>query len=53
VAVKRFGKRYMNKKAVKDFVKEIEVVNALRHPNIILYMGVTYDAANHYYMISE
>ena len=27
VAVKRFGKRYLTKKAVKDFIKEIEVVN--------------------------
>jgi serine/threonine protein kinase len=27
VAVKRFGKRYMNKKAVKDFIKEIEMLN--------------------------
>lgn len=27
VAVKKFGKRYLTKKAVKDFIKEIEVVN--------------------------
>ena len=27
VAVKRFGKRYMSKKAVKDFIKEIEMLN--------------------------
>jgi hypothetical protein len=27
VAIKRFGKRYLTKKAVKDFIKEIEVVN--------------------------
>lgn len=27
VAIKRFGKRYLSKKAVKDFIKEIEVAN--------------------------
>jgi hypothetical protein len=27
VAVKRFGKRYMTKKAMKDFIKEIEMLN--------------------------
>ena len=53
VAVKKFGKRYLTKKAVKDFIKEIEVVNQLRHPNIVLYMGVTIDSSNYYYMITE
>ena len=27
VAVKKFGKRYMTKKALKDFIKEIEMLN--------------------------
>jgi serine/threonine protein kinase len=27
VAIKKFGKRYLTRKAVKDFIKEIEVVN--------------------------
>jgi serine/threonine protein kinase len=53
VAIKKFGKRYLTKKAVKDFIKEIEVVNQLRHPNIVLYMGVSLDANNFYYMITE
>lgn len=53
MAVKKFGKRYLTKKAVKDFIKEIEVVNQLRHPNIVLYMGVTLDSSNYYYMITE
>lgn len=36
VAVKKFGKRYLaTKKALKDFIKEIEVLNQLRHPNIV------------------
>jgi len=43
VAIKKFGKKYMNRKAIKDFIKEIEVVHSLRHPNIILYMGVSFD----------
>jgi len=53
VALKRFGKRYLSRKAMKDFIKEIEVVNQLRHPNIVLYMGVTLDKNNFYYMITE
>ena len=53
VAIKRFGKRYLTKKAVKDFIKEIEVANQLRHPNIVLYMGVTCDDSNYYYMVTE
>ena len=27
VAVKKFGKRYMTRKALKDFIKEIEMLN--------------------------
>ena len=34
VAIKKFG-RNLNRKAIRDFIKEIEVVNQLRHPNII------------------
>lgn len=42
VAIKKFGKRYLaTKKALKDFIKEIEVVNQLRHPNIVQYIGVS------------
>ena len=43
VAVKRFGKRYLTKKALKDFIKEIEMLHQLRHPNVVLYMGVSLD----------
>lgn len=25
----------------------------MRHPNIIFFMGVTYDDENHYYMVTE
>ncbi len=34
VAIKKFG-RNQTIKARKDFIKEIEVINQLRHPNII------------------
>ena len=54
VAIKRFGKRYMFKKALKDFIKEIEMLNSLRHPNIVLYMGISMDPSQqHFYMVTE
>ena len=55
VAVKKFGKRYMSKKALKDFIKEIEMLNQLRHPNIVLYMGVSLDlqSQSFFYMVTE
>ena len=36
----------MTRKALKDFIKEIEMLNQLRHPNIVLYMGVSIDFAS-------
>ena len=46
VAIKRFGKRLLStKKAIKDFIKEIEVLNQLRHPNIVQYLGVSIDSS--------
>ena len=53
VAVKRFGRKCISKKSIIDFIKEIEIVNQMRHPNIIFYMGVTFDEENHYYMVTE
>lgn len=53
VAVKRFGRKCTSKKSINDFIKEIEIVNQMRHPNIIFFMGVTFDEDNHYYMITE
>jgi len=53
VAIKRFGRKYVSRKAIKDFIKEIEVVHSLRHPNIILYMGVSFDSSQQYYMVTE
>ena len=43
VAIKRFGRKYVNKKALWEFITEIEVLHSLRHPNIVLYMGVSFD----------
>ncbi|CDW89401.1 serine threonine-protein kinase ctr1-like [Stylonychia lemnae] len=53
VAIKRFAKITNNKKALKDFIKEIQVVHSLRHPNIVLYMGVSFDQNQQYYMVTE
>ena len=55
VAVKKFSKRYMNRKELKNFIKEIEMLNQLRHPNIVLYMGVSLEtqANSFFYMITE
>lgn len=43
VAIKKFDRKYLDKNANKDFIKEIEIVHSLRHPNIILYIGVSFD----------
>ena len=43
IALKKFRKRSMTRHALKDFIKEIEMLNQLRHPNIVLYMGVSID----------
>ena len=53
MAIKRFAKITNNKKALKDFIKEIQVVHSLRHPNIVLYMGVSFDQNQQYYMVTE
>ena len=52
----------MKKKKVADFIKEVEVINNLRHPNIstffnsflilVLYMGLCINS-NQYLMITE
>jgi len=43
VAIKEFGrKRVRNKEKLDaDFLREVEMVSKLRHPNIILFMGVS------------
>ena len=54
VAIKQYGKnsRLRNTKKIADFIKEVEVISNLRHPNIVLYMGVCIDYSK-YLMITE
>ncbi len=59
VAIKHFGKSYskFHKKRLANFIKEVEVISNLRHPNILLYMGVCincpkFDCPN-YLMLTE
>jgi serine/threonine protein kinase len=53
VAVKRFSRKCKEKKSIIDFIKEIEIVNQLRHPNIIFYLGVSFDENDQYFMVTE
>ena len=41
-----------NAKKVANFLKEVEVISSLRHPNIVLYMGVSIHERKTY-MITE
>ncbi|CAK79445.1 unnamed protein product (macronuclear) [Paramecium tetraurelia] len=57
VAIKSYGKRKSQgnlkyKIQMADFLKEVEVISNLRHPNIVLYMGVCIRKQN-YYLITE
>jgi serine/threonine protein kinase len=51
VAIKQFRKR-KGQIDLENFLKEVEILNTLRHPNILLYMGVCIHH-NSYYMITE
>ncbi|KRX06204.1 Sterile alpha motif/pointed domain [Pseudocohnilembus persalinus] len=54
VAVKQYGKiktRFSKRRAF-DFISEVQVINNLRHPNIVLYMGVCI-TPTHYLLINE
>lgn len=54
VAVKEYGTNYkrLHRRKVADFIKEVEVISNLRHPNIVLYMGVCINPPK-LYMITE
>ena len=52
VAIKEYGKRKLLGKAAEDFVKEVEMISNLRHPNIVLYMGACIHKGK-YLMITE
>jgi serine/threonine-protein kinase CTR1 len=53
VAVKRFGRKCTQRKSITDFIKEIEIVNQVRHPNIVQYLGISFDDQAHYFMVTE
>lgn len=57
MAIKSYGKRRNSGKLryklqMADFLKEVEVISNLRHPNIVLYMGVCVKKLT-YYLITE
>ena len=52
VAVKVYKKQNNSRFHIKSFLKEVEILSHLRHPDILLYMGVCVDGDD-CYMISE
>lgn len=53
MAIKEYDqKRHSSAKQAANFLKEIEVISSLRHPNIVLYMGVCISQRKTY-MITE
>ena len=52
VAIKVYKKHQNKKIHVESFLKEVDILNSLRHPNILLYMGICFDRDN-YLMIAE
>lgn len=52
VAVKDYMKTGRIHKSREDFMKEVEVLSDLKHPNIVLYMGLCI-RFNHYQLVTE
>ncbi|CAK71557.1 unnamed protein product (macronuclear) [Paramecium tetraurelia] len=55
VAIKSYCKKkeqQKHKQLMADFLKEVQVISNLRHPNIVLYMGVCIKRHN-FYLITE
>ncbi|CAD8051589.1 unnamed protein product [Paramecium primaurelia] len=55
VAIKSYCQKQdqsQNKQTMADFLKEVQVISDLRHPNIVLYMGVCIKRHN-FYLITE
>lgn len=53
VAIKKYGRKARTKEKVQeDFLKEVDVIGALRHPNILLFMGAYLDTSGAY-LITE
>ena len=54
IAIKKIKLDYIKNNVLSNkFIKEINIIASMRHPNILLYMGVTIDNNNNYYMITE
>ena len=52
VAIKKYGKHRLDRRRAEDFVKEVDVISNLRHPNVVLYMGACIHEGK-YLMITE
>ncbi len=54
VAIKKFStkEKHNTKYSLNKFIKEINVISNLRHPNVVLYIGASINKVE-YYMISE
>ncbi len=54
VAIKKFNtkEKHSGKNSLNKFIKEINVISNLRHPNVVLYIGASINK-NEYYMITE
>ena len=52
VAIKVYKKLKDKKYHIESFLKEVEILSNLRHPNILLYMGICVDKEN-CFMIAE
>eukprot|EP00347_Sterkiella_histriomuscorum_P010901 403374489 len=54
VAIKKHGSIQRSvKRIVKSLIKELQIIQGVRHPNIVLHMGVAFDSSHQYYIISE
>jgi serine/threonine protein kinase len=53
VAVKTYLKAgRIHRQSLDDFLKEVEILNNLRHPNVVLYMGMCIQISR-YSLITE
>lgn len=55
MAIKCYERHTKKKEALEEsFLKEVEILSLLRHPNILLYIGMSYDkSTNEWMMVSE